>query len=190
MVDTFDTVTASSMHASSHKEHRSTGTRPLTGALVGKSQAFLQLLQLVERVAPTTKAILITGPTGAGKEIFAQKIHAMSLKPDQPFVDLNCGAIPEHLFEAELFGHVRGAFTGAQTDRDGFFTTANEGTLFFDEIAELPSPLQAKLLRVLETRNFRPVGSNTNQRFHGRIIAATHQDLPQLVKSRKFREDL
>ncbi|BCQ29692.1 sigma 54-interacting transcriptional regulator (plasmid) [Caballeronia sp. NK8] len=159
-------------------------------SFIGNSTAFQQLVRTIDRIAPTDHAVLIFGPTGSGKELVARRVHAGSLQRDQPFVDVNCGAIPEHLVEAELFGHVKGAFTGAGETRQGLFQQVGKGTLLLDEIGELPLALQPKLLRVLETRTFRPVGSSTNLRFEGRIVAATHRDLRELANDGRFREDL
>jgi transcriptional regulator with AAA-type ATPase domain len=160
------------------------------GAFIGTAPAFRQLVRMIDRVAPTDHALLVFGPTGSGKELVARRVHMRSLRQDQPFVDVNCGAIPEHLVEAELFGHVKGAFTGAAETRPGLFQQVGKGTLLLDEIGELPLALQPKLLRVLETRTFRPVGSTTNVRFEGRVVAATHRDLRQLARDGEFREDL
>ncbi|MGC4062513.1 MAG: sigma 54-interacting transcriptional regulator [Aquabacterium sp.] len=158
--------------------------------VVGRAPAFLQVLRLLDRVAPTDRAVLIAGPTGSGKEIMAQLVHYRGRDPQAPFLDLNCGALPEHLVEAELFGYAKGAFTGADATHAGYFERVGRGTLFLDEVGELPLALQPKLLRVLETRSFRPLGSNEVKRFEGRIVAATHRDLNALVRDRQFREDL
>ncbi|TDV19703.1 sigma 54-interacting transcriptional regulator [Paraburkholderia caballeronis] len=158
--------------------------------LVGESPALQQLIQMVDRVAPTRHALLVTGPTGSGKEVVARRIHARSETPDEPFVDVNCGAIPENLVEAELFGHVRGAFTGASETRAGVFQQVGRGTLFLDEIGELPLAMQPKLLRVLETGSFRPIGASASLRFEGRVVAATHRDLRDAAHAGGFREDL
>jgi DNA-binding NtrC family response regulator len=160
------------------------------GAFIGDAPAFRQLVRMIDRVAPTDHALLIIGPTGSGKELVARRVHMRSQRHDQPFVDVNCGAIPEHLVEAELFGHVKGAFTGAGEGRPGLFQQVGKGTLLLDEIGELPLALQPKLLRVLETRTFRPVGSSTSLRFEGRVVAATHRDLRELAHEGLFREDL
>ncbi|WP_175905632.1 sigma 54-interacting transcriptional regulator [Burkholderia seminalis] len=157
---------------------------------IGTSPSFRQLVRMIDRVAPTDHALLIFGPTGSGKELVARRVHARSLHHDRPFVDVNCGAIPENLVEAELFGHVKGAFTGAGENRQGLFQQVGNGTLLLDEIGELPLALQPKLLRVLETRTFRPIGASTSLRFEGRIIAATHRDLRELARDGRFREDL
>lgn len=160
------------------------------GAFIGEAPAFRQLVRMIDRVAPTDHALLIIGPTGSGKELVARRIHTLSLRHDQPFVDVNCGAIPEHLVEAELFGHAKGAFTGAGESRPGLFQQVGKGTLLLDEIGELPLALQPKLLRVLETRTFRPVGASSTLSFEGRVVAATHRDLRELAQQGLFREDL
>ncbi|MEE4461555.1 sigma-54 dependent transcriptional regulator, partial [Azotobacter chroococcum] len=158
--------------------------------IVGESARFRSLLSLVERIAPTTHTLLICGPTGSGKEVVARRVHAQGLHPGQPFVDVNCGAIPENLIESELFGHARGAFTGATGQRPGYFQQVGRGTLFLDEIGELPLALQTRLLRVLETRSFRPIGAGESLRFEGRVVAATHRDLQAMVREGRLREDL
>jgi transcriptional regulator with AAA-type ATPase domain len=154
------------------------------------SPAMRRINVLVSRIAPTDRPVLVLGPTGCGKEVVAQQIHRRGLRPMSPFVDVNCSSIPESLMEAELFGHERGAFTGAVTNHLGHFTMVRDGTLFLDEIGDLPLSMQPKLLRVLETRHFRSVGCSTPQRFEGRIIAATHRDLARMVRDGTFREDL
>lgn len=166
------------------------GTFHAAPSVVGHSPAFQQLMRLVERVARTDRSVLITGPTGAGKEVVAQRIHHRGPMAHAPFIDVNCGALPENLVEAELFGHARGAFTGAVSHHAGHFERVGAGTLFLDEVGELPLSLQPKLLRVLETRSFRPVGSTEVRRFHGRVVAASHRDLAALVREGRFREDL
>ncbi|MCP3727955.1 sigma-54 dependent transcriptional regulator [Paraburkholderia sp. CNPSo 3272] len=169
---------------------------PLSGekadcdAFIGEAPVFRQLVRMIDRVAPTDHALLIIGPTGSGKELVARRVHARSLRRDQPFVDVNCGAIPEHLVEAELFGHVKGAFTGAGESRSGLLQQVGKGTLLLDEIGELPLALQPKLLRALETRTFRPVGASSSVRFEGRVVASTHRDLRELARQGLFREDL
>ncbi|WP_118179764.1 sigma-54-dependent transcriptional regulator [Paraburkholderia phosphatilytica] len=161
-----------------------------SGAFIGAAPAFRQLVRMIDRVAPTDHALLVFGPTGSGKELVARRVHARSLRHDQPFVDVNCGAIPENLVESELFGHAKGAFTGAGESRQGLLQQVGKGTLLLDEIGELPLTLQPKLLRVLETRTYRPIGSSTSLRFEGRIVAATHRDLRELARDGQFREDL
>lgn len=157
---------------------------------IGHSASFQKLLRLVELVAPTHQTLLLNGPTGSGKEVIAQLIHQRSADPSAPFIDLNCGAFPEHLVEAELFGHIKGSFTGAQSDRVGHLEMVGKGTLFLDEIGEMPMSIQPKLLRVLESKTFRPVGGSEVRHFKGRIVAATHRDLYAQVKAGSFREDL
>jgi DNA-binding NtrC family response regulator len=163
---------------------------PGLAALVGASEPMARLRGAIQRVALSDRPVLVTGPTGSGKELVVGAIHALGAHPEEPLLDLNCGAIPEALIESQLFGHERGAFTGADRRQEGYFTAVRQGTLFLDEIAELPLSLQAKLLRVLEAGRFRPVGSTTEQRFTGRIVAATHADLEARVARGSFREDL
>ncbi|MCW5964007.1 MAG: sigma 54-interacting transcriptional regulator [Bryobacterales bacterium] len=158
--------------------------------LVGKSARMLAVYNLIERLAVTESTVLITGESGTGKELVADILHARSARWDKPFVKVNCAALPETLLESELFGHVRGAFTGAVSDRPGRFQLAHTGTIFLDEIGDLPLPLQVKLLRVLQQRTFEPLGSSRTVRVDLRILAATNQDLAQLVSVGRFREDL
>jgi DNA-binding NtrC family response regulator len=158
--------------------------------VVGSSDAMRRLQEAIRRVAASDRPVLVTGPTGAGKELVARAIHVLGSHPDEPLIDLNCGAIPETLMESQLFGHERGAFTGADRRQDGCLSQVRRGTLFLDEIAELPHPLQAKLLRVLETRKFRRLGGTEELSFQGRVVAATHQDLEARARAGRFREDL
>ncbi|HEY0468860.1 MAG TPA: sigma-54 dependent transcriptional regulator, partial [Polyangiaceae bacterium] len=158
--------------------------------LVGDSPAMRDVLDLVRRVADSQVPVLLLGETGTGKGLIARAIHAESSRANEPFVAVNCAAIPETLLESELFGHVKGAFTGASADRVGLFAQAQAGTLFLDEIAELSAPLQAKLLHVLETGQVRAVGSDRERRVDARVIAATHRDLRRRVAENSFREDL
>lgn len=167
----------------------SLGFKSIPG-IVGASAPIRRLARLVTRVSTSERPVLITGPTGSGKELVARAIHALSPKKDGPLVEVNCGAIPEHLIESLLFGHEKGSFTGADKRSDGYFHQAAEGCLFLDELAELPLTLQAKLLRVLETGRFRRIGSNKDCKFTGRIIAATHADLKARTLDKSFREDL
>lgn len=164
--------------------------RLLGSNLIGESQEFKQVLDQVRIVAPTDCSVLIQGETGTGKELIAQAIHEQSSRAAGPFVKLNCAAIPAGLLESELFGHERGAFTGALTQRLGRLQVANKGTLLLDEIGELPLELQPKLLRALQEREFERLGSSQTIRADVRIIAATNQHLEQLVADRQFRADL
>jgi DNA-binding NtrC family response regulator len=158
--------------------------------LLGEHPAIAKLRALIERVAPTEVTVLITGESGTGKEVVAQAIHALSLRSLRPFVPVNCAAIPHDLIESEMFGHERGAFTGAAGSRHGLLTTADRGTIFLDEIGELPIGLQAKLLRVLEDGVVRPVGADRGTRVDVRVIAASNIDLAGAVAKGAFREDL
>ncbi|MGA8027548.1 MAG: sigma-54 dependent transcriptional regulator [Bryobacteraceae bacterium] len=158
--------------------------------IVGKSERMLRLLDQVAQVAPSRATILITGETGTGKELIAKAIHGHSARADQTFVPVNSGSLPSELLESILFGHVKGSFTGAIANRKGFFETANRGTIFFDEVGTISPEIQVKLLRVLQDREFMPLGSNESMRVDVRIIAATNSDLRKLVDEGKFREDL
>ena len=158
--------------------------------LIGSSPKFRALLAEVEKVAPVDSAVLIQGETGTGKEVIARGIHEASPRRNHRFVALNCAAIPSALLESELFGHERGAFTGACTQTRGRFQIADGGTLFLDEIGDMPLELQPKLLRALQEREFERLGSNQTVRVNVRVIAATNQDLGQMVRERRFRADL
>jgi transcriptional regulator with GAF, ATPase, and Fis domain len=158
--------------------------------MISNTSVMSQISSLVNRVAPTDSTILITGESGTGKELVARAIHFGSLRAEQPFVPVNCGAFAETLLESELFGHVKGAFTHAIADRKGVFESADRGTLFLDEIGELSPPTQVKLLRVLETRSFKPVGGAKEIKVDVRIIAATNRNLGQMAIDGQFREDL
>jgi transcriptional regulator with PAS, ATPase and Fis domain len=150
----------------------------------------LRVLDLVSQVAPSKSNILITGETGTGKELIAKAIHANSPRADQPFVGVNSGSLPPDLLESTLFGHVKGAFTGAVANRKGYFETANRGTIFFDEIGTLTADMQVKLLRVLQEREFMPVGSTETIKVDVRILAATNAELVKMVEEGRFRQDL
>ncbi len=159
-------------------------------AIVTRSPLMLRLLEQAGMVAQSDVSVLINGQSGTGKEIVAQAIHNASPRHDKPFVAINCGALPEQLLESELFGYARGAFTGAVSNREGLFQAAEGGTLFLDEIGDMPVALQVKLLRVLQERKVRPLGSNRDIEINVRIISATHRDLPKAMARGEFREDL
>ena len=160
------------------------------GGLIGSSEATAKLRRLIARVANTQSTVLIRGESGTGKELIARAIHEQSGRAKSPLVRVNCGAIPETLLESELFGHVKGAFTGATERRVGRFELAGEGTLFLDEMGDLPLGLQVKLLRVLQEREYEPVGSSQTRTTQARIIAATNRDLEAAIRAGSFREDL
>ncbi len=161
-----------------------------TPRLVGTSAGMDRVRTLIGKVAPTQSTVLILGETGTGKELVARAVHDQSPRAGEPFVAINCGALPETLIESELFGHRKGAFTGADEHRVGLFEVANNGTIFLDEIGELPKAMQAKLLRVLESREIRRVGENRATMVDVRVVCATHRDLPEMVAAGDFREDL
>ncbi len=158
--------------------------------LVGRSKAIGSVNRLIKLIAPRQSTVLITGRTGTGKELVARAIHAASPRAARPLVVVNCGAIPEHLIEAELFGHVKGAFTGAVSHRVGRFEQAHGGVIFLDEVGEMPLEMQSKQLRVLQEREFQRVGSSETIKVDVRVVAATNCDLKELVQQGKFREDL
>jgi DNA-binding NtrC family response regulator len=168
--------------AEASKEHPS--------RLVGDSPAVRRVNELIARVAPTDASVLIHGETGTGKELVARALHDASLRASGPFVAINCAAVPANLLESELFGHTRGAFTDAKSQRAGLFVEASGGTLFLDEIGDMPLDMQAKLLRCLQERTVRPLGSNTEVPFDTRIITATHRDLEIEIGEQRFRQDL
>jgi two-component system response regulator PilR (NtrC family) len=163
---------------------------PSSYQLLGESQAIEQARQMIERLSKSQAPVFITGDSGSGKELAARMIHLGGPRAEQPFVPVNCGAIPENLMESEFFGYRKGAFTGAEGDRDGFFQAANGGTLFLDEVADLPLPMQVKLLRVIQEKRVRKVGSTTEEPVDVRIISATHKKLASLVDAGEFRQDL
>jgi two-component system, NtrC family, response regulator PilR len=158
--------------------------------IIGRSPIMLEVFRLVETVCRTNSTVLISGESGTGKELVARAMHHLSMRRDHPFVAVNCGAMPEALLESELFGHVRGAFTGADKDKKGLIEAADGGTVFLDEIGEMPPTMQVKLLRVLQERKYRRVGGTEEASSNIRVIAATNRDLPRLVGEGKFREDL
>ena len=178
------------LHGANRQLQRQLETRYGFDAIVGESEALRATIELVRRVADSEVTTLILGASGVGKELVARAIHYNSPRAKGPFVAVNTGAIPHELLEAELFGHVAGAFTGATRDRIGRFGLAKGGTIFLDEIGEMSPALQVKLLRVVQEREYEPVGSSRSVRADVRIVTATHQDLPALIREKKFREDL
>jgi two-component system response regulator PilR (NtrC family) len=158
--------------------------------IIGRSESMLAVFKMIETVARTNSTILLTGESGTGKGLVAQAIHFHSLRRDKPMVSLNCGALPETLLESELFGHMRGAFTGADTNKKGLLEVAERGTIFLDEIGEMSAVMQVKFLRVLQERRFRRVGGLEELQADIRVIAATNQDLTRMVAEGRFREDL
>ncbi|MET0342279.1 MAG: sigma-54 dependent transcriptional regulator [Polyangiales bacterium] len=169
---------------------RALDERYALGALIGQSAAMRDAFELVRRVADALLPVVIVGETGVGKTLIARALHAESARAEAPFVSVNCAALPESLLESELFGHVRGAFTGANTARAGLFVEAHRGTLFLDEIGDMQPPLQAKLLHAIESGKVRPIGTSKERDIDVRIVAASHRDLRQLVAAGQFREDL
>ena len=161
-----------------------------SGEIITRNRAMIEQLDIAARVAESTISILIEGESGTGKELVAHYIHQKSNRADKPFVKVNCAAIPEQLLESELFGHVRGAFTGALKDRQGRFEMADDGTIFLDEIGELSSSIQSKLLRVLQTKDFERVGENVTHKVDVRVISATNRNIDEELKEGSFREDL
>ena len=159
-------------------------------SLVGSSEAMVRLREQIARVAPVPSTVLVLGESGTGKELVARELHRLGPRPSDPFVPINCAALPEHLIESELFGHERGAFTGATATRRGAFEAAERGTLFLDEIGELPLPAQAKLLRVLEERRVTRLGATRSLAVEARVVAATNRDLDAETRAGRFREDL
>src|SRR5436190_1355332 len=158
--------------------------------IIGHSPALQRVLEQVELVAPTDASVLILGETGTGKELIARAIHSASTRYGRPFIKLNCAAIPLDLLESELFGHEKGAFTGAIAQKIGRFELADKGTLFLDEVGDIPPALQPKLLRVLQEQEFERLGSTRTHKVDDRLVAATHRDLTDMVKRGEFRSDL
>ncbi len=169
------------------KEQRERGS---LGNIIGRSERMQAVYQMIETVAEVQSTVLVTGESGTGKELVARAIHDLSPRAERPFVSINCGAFTETLLESELFGYVRGAFTGANTNRKGLFEAANRGTIFLDEIGEMSPAMQVKLLRVLQERKVRPVGAHEELDIDTRVIAATNRDLSAMVRDGQFREDL
>ena len=165
-------------------------TRPRDRLLVGASAAMAQVRSLIDKVARSQAPVFVTGETGTGKEVAARMIHLQGVRPEGPFIPVNCGAIPENLMESEFFGYRKGAFTGAEGDREGFFQAARGGTLFLDEVADLPLAMQVKLLRAIQEKKVRRVGGVSEDPVDVRIISATHQDLQAAVSAGRFRHDL
>jgi DNA-binding NtrC family response regulator len=172
------------------KRLRQAASRSLASGLLGASAPMRRVADLIARVGPTDISVLIHGETGTGKELVARALHGSSERKAKPFVAINCAAVPASLLESELFGHARGAFTDAKVAREGLFVQASGGTLFLDEIGEMPIEMQPKLLRALQERKVRPVGSNMDVAFDTRIVAATHRNLEAEIQAHRFREDL
>jgi DNA-binding NtrC family response regulator len=169
---------------------RITSSRNTPHNLIGKSPSMLKLFRFIEKIANSPGNVLLEGDTGTGKELIARAIHHTSTRKDKPFIAVNCAAIPDGLLESELFGHVRGAFTDAHSDKNGLFVEATDGTLLLDEIGEMPIAIQAKILRALQEKQIKPVGSNNSISFEARVIAATNKNLKEEVDAGHFREDL
>ena len=185
-----DRVTAELNVSRAYAREEDDGREQVFEGIVGRSAALRRMLRQIEVVAPTDSGVLILGETGTGKELIARAIHNRSARRDRPFVKLNCAAIPSGLLESELFGHERGAFTGATMRKAGRFEVADKGTLFLDEVGDIPLELQPKLLRVLQEREFERLGSTRTQQVDVRVVAATHRNLKQMVADGQFRSDL
>lgn len=175
---------------SAETEHPPSAVRESLGDLIGRSPAMQQLFDMTSLVADSSAAVLIQGESGTGKELLAKTIHGLSNRRDRPFVVIDCGSLPETLLESELFGHVKGAFTGAVANKRGLFEEAEGGTIFLDEIADTTPTFQAKLLRVLQEGEIKPVGGTRSLKIHARVISATNKDLADLVRAKTFRQDL
>ena len=189
-IDNAESVPANRLVATAVDSARDPREPDRIHGMVGAAERMLEVHRVVSRVAPTTSTVLVQGETGTGKELIARAIHAASRRRDQPFVTVDCSALAETLLESELFGHVKGAFTGALVDKRGFFEAADGGTCFLDEIGEISACVQAKLLRVLQEREVRRVGGTESVKVDVRLIAATNKDLAAQVAEGKFREDL
>lgn len=163
---------------------------PIANKMIGRSPAFNKLVDLIQRVGKTETSVLLTGPSGSGKELAALALHDVSQRTRKPFVTVECSGLTDTLFESEMFGHIKGAFTGATNNRKGLVESARGGTLFLDEVGDIPLHLQVKLLRLIETRTFRPVGESQSYEADFRLICATHKNLPEMVAANEFREDL
>ncbi len=189
---TYRKLKSSLQHAGLHEpgSKRARRRRQCLESMEGHGPAINRVKSMIEKVAPTEASVLILGESGTGKELVARALHRMSARAEQPFIPVNCGAIPKELLESELFGHEKGAFTGAISNRIGRFELANEGTLFLDEIGDMDFNMQVKLLRVLQEKTFERVGSNKSQKTDVRIIAATHRNLEEAIANGNFREDL
>jgi len=185
-----DRVTAELNISRAYAREEDDGREQVFEGIVGRSAALRRMLRQIEVVAPTDSGVLILGETGTGKELIARAIHNRSARRDRPFVKLNCAAIPSGLLESELFGHERGAFTGATMRKAGRFEVADKGTLFLDEVGDIPLELQPKLLRVLQEREFERLGGTRTQQVDVRVVAATHRNLKQMVADGQFRSDL
>jgi DNA-binding NtrC family response regulator len=178
------------LHAQAHRKLQRLENPEEQKTVIGRSPAMVEVFKMIARVAPTKSTVLILGESGTGKEMIARSIHQHSSRAQRPFVAVDCGALTESLLESELFGHVRGSFTGAITDKKGVFQSANSGTCFLDEIGDISPNMQSKLLRVLQEEEVRPVGAKDWIKVDVRVLAATNKDLPDLVKNGAFREDL
>ncbi|SEQ23317.1 sigma54 specific transcriptional regulator, Fis family [Amphritea atlantica] len=172
------------------KPIREVSAVPIANKMIGRSRAFNELVDLIQRVGKTDTNVLLMGPSGAGKELAAQALHSTSPRASKPFVTVECSGLTDSLFESELFGHIKGAFTGAISSRTGLVQSAHGGTLFLDEVGDVPLHLQVKLLRLIETKTFRPVGDSKSIAADFRLVCATHKDLPAMVERGEFRDDL